>query len=689
MNDDIYKQLIEQSPFGYSCIKMIYNDDGDPYDAEFIEVNHAFEILIGIKNEDIIGRSIAEVFSDNNKGEYDWKNYLKGIDNNGEIKEFEYFSPRMSKWLNINVCFQDKEYFVLNLADITEKKKTENDLKESLALLSEAMQISKTGSWKWDLNTKQIFWSEEMYEIFGIDKSTVIGRLGAAVSRVVHPDDIHIFEDAIAISERKPFEYRIILPDNSIRHILAKTGDVIFDELQNPNYLIGIVQDITEQKKIQLALIKSKEEAEETNQYLANAQKEILYQKELLEAVIENIPHPLSIYDKHGKLIKMNAAGRDLYPDPDATKSITDAHNFYEYFDLDGKRIPANDLPTCRASRGEYVKNQVIVVRRGDFDQITEATAAPIFDEDHNLISFILFHRVITEFIQHQRLIKSQQEQLLRTEKDKIEALKESIKIKDEFISLISHEFKTPITIIDTTIQVMELICKNELSDKAKGYLNKIRRNANRQLRLVNNLLDITRMETGHLKINMRNIDIIYLTKTITESILIFAQQKDIELTFLSTIKENIICIDDEKVERILLNLLSNAIKFTPEGRSITVRVSQKIIDGGNMICIQVKDKGIGIPEDKQNFIFERFGQVNSSLAREAEGTGIGLHLVKMLVQLMGGEITLKSKIGVGSTFTLLLPITKAKANPIVKMGDTDDMRLEQLTAIELSDIYI
>ncbi len=688
MNDRFYKQIIKQLPLGYSYLRIICNEDGVFYDCEFVEINPAFEKLTGMKTADIVGRSIVEVFPTTNPGEIDWIHFIKNIEN-GVTKEIEYHSEIRNKWFLIGISSQSENHFILNLTDITEKKKAENELKESLTLLSEAMHLSKIGSWKWDLDTKHIIWSDEMYKIFGIDKKSVTGRLGDAISRVVHPEDLHIFENTSLIAERKPFEYRIVLPDQSIRYILAKTGEVILDESQNPAYLIGIVQDITDQKEIQESLRKAKEEAEETNQYLIKAQKEISYQKELLETVIENIPHPFSIYDKHGSLVKINAAGRELYPDPNVTKTVTAAHNSYEYFDLDGKTIPAKDLPSRRVLRGEIVKNQVIVIKRGDYEQITEANAAPIFDEDHNLILFVSFHRVINEYVEHQRLIKAQQEQLLKTEKDKIETLEDSIRVKDEFFSLISHEFKTPIAIIDTTIQVMELVCKNELSDKARGYLAKIRRNTNRQLKLVNNLLDITRMETGHLKMNERNIDIVHLTKTITESILIFAQHKNIELSFLSTIREEIICIDDEKIERVLLNLLSNAIKFTPEGRSITVQVSLKKIEGENMICIHVKDKGIGIPEDKQNYIFEKFGQVNSSFARQAEGTGIGLHLVKRLVQLMGGEITLKSTIGAGSTFTVLLPINKTKGGLTVQAEDTNENRLEQLTAIELSDIYM
>lgn len=286
------------------------------------------------------------------------------------------------------------------------------------------------------------------------------------------------------------------------------------------------------------------------------------------------------------------------------------------------------------------------------------------------------------------QLIKDNHEQIIKAEKEKNDALEKSIIMKDEFLSLISHEFKTPLTVINSAIQTMELVCKKELSDKARGFLNKIRQNSNRQMKLVNNLLDITRMNAGHLKVNKKDIDIVYLTKSITESIRIFAEQKNINVSFSSTLGRKVIGIDEEKYERILLNLLSNAIKFTPGGRSVAVRISQKIAGGKCKVCIQVIDKGIGIPFDKQELIFERFGQVDSSLTRQAEGTGIGLYLVRMLVEMMGGEIVLESKVDVGSTFTLLLPVTKEKETPIEQMiKEINDNRLIRATAIEFSDV--
>lgn len=276
-----------------------------------------------------------------------------------------------------------------------------------------------------------------------------------------------------------------------------------------------------------------------------------------------------------------------------------------------------------------------------------------------------------------------------KTEKEKNEALRKAIDMKDEFLSLISHEFKTPLTVINSAIQAMEFICRNELSDKSRGFLNKIRQNSNRQWKLVNNLLDITRINAGHFKICKTNTDIVALTRAITESITVFAEQKRIKLSFSSTLKKKVIGIDEEKYERIILNLLSNAVKFTQEGKPVSVKVYQKIVKGKCKVCIQVKDKGVGIPLNKQDLIFERFGQVDSSLSRQAEGTGIGLSLVKMLVEILDGEITLESREGVGSTFIIILPVIKIKETPIEKMiNENAGNRLVQATAIEFSDIY-
>ncbi|QNU67723.1 PAS domain S-box protein [Ruminiclostridium herbifermentans] len=309
------------------------------------------------------------------------------------------------------------------------------------------------------------------------------------------------------------------------------------------------------------------------------------------------------------------------------------------------------------------------------------------FEEWENSLLDML-SRLSLDIIEHLQY-EINKELLIESEREKNEALQKSIEMKDEFLALISHEFKTPLTVINSAIQALELLCKEELSPKAKWFISKIRQNSYRQLRLVNNLLDITRFNSGQLKLHQTNEDIVFLTKSITDSVQLYAQQKGIKLYFSSTIKYMEIAIDEEKYERILLNLLSNAIKFTPKGKAINVNVSQKTVDKKRMVCIQIKDNGIGIPKDKVNVIFERFGQVDNSLTRQAEGTGIGLSLVKMLVESQDGIIKLDSKVGQGSSFNVFFPARKnrkTKTKP-VKCG-INDGRLIRAIEVEFSDIY-
>jgi signal transduction histidine kinase len=205
---------------------------------------------------------------------------------------------------------------------------------------------------------------------------------------------------------------------------------------------------------------------------------------------------------------------------------------------------------------------------------------------------------------------------------------------------------------------------------------------------LVNNLLDIARANAGQFKIKKTNKDIVSLTRAITDSIGIYAEQRGIKLQFSSAIKGKEIAIDEDLYERIMLNLLSNAIKFSKEGKTIFVSLNQKLINGKTMIRIQVIDQGLGIPDEKTDLIFERFGQVDNIFTRQTEGTGIGLSLVKMLVELLDGTISVDSKLGFGSTFSILLPTKKVRELKNEQKVQETNERLINALAIEFSDIY-
>lgn len=450
-------------------------------------------------------------------------------------------------------------------------------------------------------------------------------------------------------------------PDITLHCRISSTP--IFDEYGNVNNVVACMHNITD-------LIKQEEQIKE--------------HKEQLEAIINNMQESILVFDKNGKYIIKNRITTELLKT--TFETIDDLYKVTKFFNVDGSEVFPDEMPFYHVKRGESIKGKVVYFEVDGRKEYIIINAVPTFDSKGDFLYGIVSSLVITEIMESEQNLKLAQEQLLKVEREKNETLEKALEMKDEFLSLISHEFRTPINVISTAIQALNYIYGNELSDKVKEYLGTIRQNTFRQLRLVNNLLDITRANAGRIKINKKNIDIVFITKAITESVYDYAAQKGVRVSLNSSFKEKIIGIDDEKYERIILNLISNAIKFTSEGESILVTL--RSVKGN--ICVEVKDNGIGIPPDKIDIIFDKFGQVDSSLSRQAEGTGIGLSLVKMFVKALGGSISVKSKVGKGSTFTVLFPNEKvAEEENVLKMEELMNNRLIEVTNVEFSDVYL
>ena len=260
-------------------------------------------------------------------------------------------------------------------------------------------------------------------------------------------------------------------------------------------------------------------------------------------------------------------------------------------------------------------------------------------------------------------------------------------KEQGEYFVNISHELKTPLNVINAAAQLFEMYCDSGSLDDKRGsiikYINSTKQNCYRLSKLINNIVDLSKIEAGFLKLNLSNNNIVQAVEKMVTSVTAFTDSKDLSIIFDTNTEEKIIAFDSEKIERMVLNLISNAIKFSSIGDEIFVQVK----DRNEFVEILVKDNGIGIEEKDLDIIFDRFKQVDKSLTRNTEGTGVGLSLVKSIVELHGGSIHVESEVGKGSKFTVKLPSRKVCQENM--LYDSNMRNENESIKVEFSDVYL
>jgi PAS domain S-box-containing protein len=599
--------------------------------------------------------------------------YIKG-------KEYDGFSRGRTYWdSTITPVFEkgSLKYLYIYSSEVTNEILMKKQLAEKVGIIWQQKELFQTvienmsdGISIFDRDGKYVFFNEEAKKsLFPVienlknvgDTYHEAEYLDITGSRISFDD----FPPKRVLRGEKFTSARIVAKQPDKTMYIDVSGTPIFDN--EGNFFMGIIctRDITKQ-------IRNEEM--------------ILRQNKEVEAILENMSDGLFTVTPNNEINMINESAKNFFCQSGNSRKIHDLFELFSFFDENRNAVTEENFPSKTVLSGERVNSKRLVCKRADGTKYVNISGSPILDENGQVRMAVMCMRDVTEYVEKGDEIKEQQKNLLRYEIEKNQLLEKMIIMKDEFLSTISHEFKTPLNVINSAVQAMELLCRDELSLRAKRYIRSIRQNAFRQLRLVNNLLDITRVQAGRLKIHKKNLDIVFLTKAIVESVSLYAGQKAITLKFSSAFNDRVIGIDEEKYERILLNLLSNAIKFSPEGKEVLVKLSHS----KNSLRIDVRDKGMGIPKEKQEEIFERFGQVDSSLTRQAEGTGIGLSLVKMLADVLEGKISVRSEVGKGSCFTLLLPdqlAVEEEEEPMMK--ELADNRLIQATAIEFSDIYL
>ncbi len=417
----------------------------------------------------------------------------------------------------------------------------------------------------------------------------------------------------------------------------------------------------------------------EKNMELNSLSTLLIKNNAVLRAQLEASLDGIIILNQDNKVLSYNQKFIDILGLPDDIMKYRDAMRIFEYIRTcvsDEERFKQRIIEIYQLPNRTYYEKVML-----KNNSILDIYTAPIisYGEIYGKVWYI---RDITE---KEKMIDALREGAELKER----LLQESIKydeLKNEFFANISHEFRTPLNILLGTLQLLNMtgqVMYGQTEHRNKKYYNVMKQNCYRLLRLTNNLIDMTRIDTGFYEINLQYYNIVQVVEDIALSVAAFVENKGISLIFDTDVEEKIMAIDVDKIERIVLNLLSNAVKFTKEGE-ITINV----YDRGESVEISVKDTGIGIPEEKLGIIFERFRQVNSSLTRDHEGSGIGLSLAKNLIELHGGSIKAESETGKGSEFIITLPCRTTSDEDLRSASVYSTQNHVERINIEFSDIY-
>jgi PAS domain S-box-containing protein len=430
------------------------------------------------------------------------------------------------------------------------------------------------------------------------------------------------------------------------------------DERQG-TYVVSILRNITD-------LARAKEEIEESYRTLRIAQAEVRDERHRLDLIIDSVADPILVTDQEGDIVLMNEPSERLFTAPPTVGEAAQ------------RRVRANG-----ANLTSFVSNVLTSSGeqryRGEIqlaDPITgralpvEALAGTILSEQGELMWVVTILHDLTEALEKARLYEQLKEASAELERKVQEAtaelaeqnellrrqhiaLEQASALKSQFLANMSHEFRTPLNAILGYTHMLLHGVSGPVSDPQRKSLTRIDSNSRHLLALINDILDITRIEAGRMPLNLTTFAIPDLIDEVMSELEPIIKRSN--LTVSARIQGRVpqLKSDRQKVKQIVLNLLSNALKFTPQG-AVTIRASCDA--RSRMVHIAVRDTGVGIPDDDQSKVFEDFRQLDSSPARGYGGTGLGLSICRRLSQMLGGSIELQSEAGRGSTFTLQLP---------------------------------
>jgi PAS domain S-box-containing protein len=385
-----------------------------------------------------------------------------------------------------------------------------------------------------------------------------------------------------------------------------------------------------------------------------NAEKRLREQHELLQVTLESIGDAVIATDIDGKINFINPTAEKMTGWMEAEAAGRLLEEVFQIVNEETRETVESPFAIIRREGVTVgLANHTALISKDGREIPIEDSGAPIRDDEGNIIGAILVFHDVSE----RRASERERERLFKSEKAARSEAESANRLKDEFLATVSHELRTPLNAI---LGWASMLNRGNLKEEnVRSALQIIERNAKAQAEIIGDILDVSRIITGKLQIESKPVELATVIQSAVDTLYPAAEAKSINLTVSLDEKTGFVTGDADRLQQVIWNLVSNAIKFTPAGGQVEVRLKQ--ID--SHAEISVSDTGIGITEKFLPFVFERFRQADSSSTRDESGLGLGLAIVRHLVELHGGTVRAESEgAGKGATFTIKLPLTAGES---------------------------
>jgi len=576
-----------------------------------LRLNAATRKLVGKRFKD--GMKCYELF--HNLSESPSYCPMKEAIESGEQKEVKAYEPYLDKyfWFRAAPVFDSNGKLIGAIDiidDITEEEKLRKEIQEGRARYYSILQNSPFGIITMTTAGDPLYMNDAARRILRVPEGAVV--------------DKSVYDQRVSPRARKMHKMFI----ETFLEPALKTKNVVHGELleridKGGDVLVirGAIAPIIENGEIKELIFMFGDDTERWKLH-----RSVIEHRNKLQAVFDNVAAGIMMTDANLKVQYMNANAYKILglpPDYDYSDKVPDELFGTEDFK---KHIQQQAIETMSTVRG------VIFLKRGTVQRALEVASAPIFGRDETTLHgwAIMFSDI--------------------TERWELEQM------KTQFVSLVSHELRTPLTSIKGSLGLILAGAAGEISPQARQFLEIALNSTDRLIRIVNDLLDLSKLEAGKVQLNLVEVSPREVVEECITELESFAESR--KITILNEVPENLptVLADRDRLKQTIINLLSNAIKFSPEGKKVIV--GAEMFDS-KAVKFWVKDFGIGIPEDELDRIFEKFAQVKKKAVSPTEGTGLGLSITKQIVELHGGRIWVESEVGKGTTFYFTIPLKR------------------------------